>query len=69
MTITLEQRKLKNLILKWYPTVSILNQFLKKETKKEVLNLNPKESSSSGTIPVTILKQTIDVHLQHLANG
>ena len=38
------------------------------DVKKEVLNLNPKKSSTSGTIPVTILKQTIDVHLQHLTN-
>ena len=38
------------------------------DVEKEVLNLNPKKSSISGTIPVTILKQTIDVHLQHLTN-
>ena len=28
------------------------------DLKEEVLNLNPKKSSTSGTIPVTILKQT-----------
>ena len=39
------------------------------DVKKEVLNLNPKNSSTSGTIPITILKQTIDVHLQHLTNA
>ena len=39
------------------------------DVKKEVLNLNSKKSSLSGTIPVTILKQTIDVHLQHLTNA
>ena len=33
------------------------------DVKKEVLNLNLKKSSTSGTIPVTILKQTIDTHL------
>ena len=38
------------------------------DVKKEVLNLNPKKSSISGTIPVIILKQIIDVHLQHLTN-
>ena len=38
------------------------------DVKKEVLNLNQKKSSISGTIRVTILKQTIDVHLQQLAN-
>ena len=36
---------------------------------KEVLNLNPKMSSASGFIPATIIKQTIDVHLQHLTNA
>ena len=39
------------------------------EVKKEVLNLNPKNSSTTGTTPVTILKQTIDVHLEHLTNA
>ena len=39
------------------------------DVKKEVLNLNPKKSSTSGTIPVAILKQTIEVHLQHLTNA
>ena len=38
------------------------------DVKKEVLNLNPKKSSTSGTILVIILKQTIDVHLQYLTN-
>ena len=39
------------------------------DVKKQVLNLNPKKSSTSGTIPATILKETIDVHLQHLTNA
>ena len=39
------------------------------EHKKEVLNLNPKKSSTSKTIPVTILKQTVDSHLQQLTNA
>ena len=39
------------------------------DVKNEVLNLNPKKSSTSGTILVTILKQTIDVHLQNLTNA
>ena len=39
------------------------------DVKKEVLNLNPKKSSTSGTIPVTTLKQTNDVNLQHLTNA
>ena len=37
--------------------------------KKEVLNLNPQKSSTSGTILVTILKRTIDAHLQQLTNA
>ena len=36
------------------------------DVKKGVLNLNPKKSTTSGTILVKILKQTIDVHLQDL---
>ena len=39
------------------------------DVKKEVLNLNPKKSSTHGTIPALILKWTIDVHLQHLTNA
>ena len=39
------------------------------DVKEEVLNLNPKKFSIIGTIPVTILKQTIDGHLQQLANA
>ena len=31
--------------------------------KIEILNLNPKKSSTSGTIPVPIFKQNIPVHL------
>ena len=37
--------------------------------KKKVLNINLKKPSTSGTIPVTILKQTINVPLQHLTNA
>ena len=33
----------------------------------EVLNLNIKKSLTVGTIPATILKQTIGVHLESLA--
>ena len=39
------------------------------DVKKEVLNLNPETSSTSVTVLVTILKYTIDVHLQHLTNA
>ena len=39
------------------------------DVKKEVLNLNPKKPSTSRTIPVTILKQTINVPLQHFTNA
>ena len=37
--------------------------------KSVSLDLNLKKFSTSGTIPVTILKQTIEVHLQHLTNA
>ena len=39
------------------------------DVKKEVLNLNPKISSTSGINPVTTLNQAIYVHLQHLTNA
>ena len=39
------------------------------DVKKNLLNLSPKKSSTSGTIPATILKQTNDVHLQYLTNA
>ena len=38
------------------------------DVKKEVLNLNLKKSSTSGTIPLTFLKQNVDVNLQHFEN-
>ena len=37
-------------------------------TLKNKSYLNPKRSSTSGTILITILKQTIDMHLHHLTN-
>ena len=39
------------------------------DVKKNLLNLNPKKSSTSGTIPATILKQTNYIHLQYLTNA
>ena len=39
------------------------------DVKKDVLNLNPKKPSTSGTTLVTILQQTFDVHLQDLTNA
>ena len=38
------------------------------EVKKEVLKLNLKKSSTYDTIPASILKQTIQVHLKYLTN-
>ena len=46
-----------------FPSVSL------DDVKKEVLNLNLKKSSTSGTILVTIFKQNIDVNIQHLTNA
>ena len=46
-----------------FPSVSL------DDVKKEVLNLNLNKSSMSGTILVTIFKQTIDITIQHLTNA
>ena len=46
-----------------FPSVSL------HDVKKEVLNLNLNKSSTSGTILVTIFKQTIDITIQHLTNA
>ena len=35
------------------------------KVKKEVLELNSRKSSTYGTIPASILKQTIEVHLKY----
>ena len=39
------------------------------DVKNKFLNLNPKKSSTSGTILVKILDKTIDVHSQNLKNA
>ena len=39
------------------------------EVQIGVLKLNKKKSSASGTIPTTVLKQTVEVHLQFLTNA
>lgn len=39
------------------------------DVKKEVLKLNMKKLSTLGTIPTTILTQTIDVHIQSHKSG
>ena len=36
------------------------------DVKKEILNLNTKKSSTSGSIPATILKQSLDIYLPYL---
>ena len=37
-----------------------------KDVKKEILNLNIEKSSTSGSIPATILKQSLDIYLPYL---
>ena len=39
------------------------------DVKKEILNLNIKKSSSSSSIPATILKQSIHVYLLYLTKA
>ena len=39
------------------------------EVKKEVLHLNVKKSSTSSSIPATILKKSIEIHLAFLTNS
>ena len=38
------------------------------EVKKEILTLNNKKASTNGSIPVTILKQTLDTYIVKLTN-
>lgn len=47
----------------------MLTQCLWITLNKEVFNLNSKISSVSEFIPATIIKQSIDVHLQNLTNA
>ena len=39
------------------------------DVKKEILNLNTKKSSTSGSIPPTILKQSLDIYLPYLTKS
>ena len=39
------------------------------DVKKEILNLNTKKSSTSGSIPATILKQSLDIYLPLLTKS
>ena len=39
------------------------------DVKKEILNLNIKKSSTSGSIPATILKQSLDIYLPYLTKS
>ena len=40
-----------------------------KKVKSEILNLNIKKSSTKGSIPATILKQSVDIYLPFLTNA
>ena len=39
------------------------------DIKKETLNLNIKKSSTSGSIPATVLKQSLDIYLPYLTKS
>ena len=39
------------------------------KVKKEIENLDTKKSLAYGSIPVTILKQCVNVYLPHLTNS
>ena len=56
-----------------YPEIlpeSFKFQFLSNnEVKKEIENLDTKNSSTYGSIPATILKQCVNAYLPHLANS
>ena len=39
------------------------------DVKKEILNLNTKKSSTSGSIPATILKQSLDIYVPYLTKS
>ena len=39
------------------------------DVKKAILNLNAKKSSTSGSIPATILKQSLDNYLPYLTKS
>ena len=39
------------------------------DVKKEIINLNTKKSSTSGLIPATILKQSLDIYLPYLTKS
>ena len=40
-----------------------------KKVKSEILNLNIKKSSTKGSIPAAILKQSVDIYLRYLTNA
>ena len=41
----------------------------REDIKKEIINLNEKKSSTIGSIPVTILRQCVEVYLQFLTKA
>ena len=60
-------------IKEYFPDASKINyQFTEvsqDEVKKEVLHLNVKKSSTSSSIPATILKQSIEIYVPFLTNA
>ena len=59
-------------IKEFFPDVNV-NDFdvetvTMEDVKKEILNLNIKKSCTRGSIPTTILKQSLDIYFPYLTN-
>ena len=50
-------------------TILSLQRLLKMRLKNKVLHLNVKKSSINSSVPATILKQSIEIHLPFLTNS
>ena len=62
-------KKIKEFYPEIVPTSFKFEPVTKDDMKNEIQNLNVKKSSTFGCIPVTILKDCIDVYLVHLTNS
>ena len=62
-------KKIKEIYPEIVPNSFKFEPVTKDDIKNEIQNLNVKKSSTFGCIPVTILKDCIDVYLVHLTNS
>ena len=62
-------KKIKDIYPEIVPNSFKFGPVTKDDITNEIQNLNVKKSSTFGCIPVTILKDCIDVYLVHLANS